>query len=206
MPVAVTGDQIAADALRYRGAGYIYGGPAARPGDWDCSSFVSYVLGHDLRLTLPGGKWGAPGFPPGAHGPVVESYASWAGAVTVTAPARGDLVCFVGAGTSGHIGIVLGPNQMVSALDSADGTLVTPIQGYGPPGAPIVYRRVVGAAAGSTAAAVGSAATGQQGFVPAVVALLLVGVMGAVILAAAAAAGTAVALAGTWAASRMARG
>jgi hypothetical protein len=203
---AVTGDQIAAAALRYRGAGYIYGGPAARPGDWDCSSFPSYVLGHDLGLALPGGKWGAPGFPPNAHGPVVETWASWRGAVTVSTPARGDLVCYVGEGTSGHMGFVLGPNQMVSALDSSDGTLVTPIEGYGPPGAPIVYRRLLGAAAGSTAAAIGGAATGQQGLAPAVMALLLVAVMGAAILAAAAAAGTGVALAGTWAASRVARG
>ena len=204
MPRLITGDQVAADALRYRGAGYIYGGPAARPGDWDCSSFVSYVLGHDLRLALPGGKWGAPGFPPNAHGPVVESYASWAGAVTVNAPARGDLVCFVGQGANGHIGIVLGTNQMVSALDSSQGTLVTPITGYGPPGAPIVYRRVLGAAAGSAAAAVTTAATGQQGLAPAAVALLLVAVMAAAVLAAAAAAGAGLALAGTWAASRLA--
>ena len=202
----VTGDQVASDALRYVGAGYIYGGPAARPGDWDCSSFVSYVLGHDLGMALPGGKWGAPGFPPGAHGPVVESYASWPGAVTVSSPARGDLVCFVGSGTSGHIGIVLGPNQMVSALDSTDGTLVTPIIGYGPPGAPIVYRRLIGAAAGSAAATVGAAATGAQGYAPMVVALLLVAVMGAAIVGAAALAGTGVALAGTWAVSRLARG
>jgi hypothetical protein len=104
------------------------------------------------------------------------------------------------------MGFVLGPNQMVSALDSSDGTLVTPIEGYGPPGAPIVYRRLLGAAAGSTAAAIGGAATGQQGLAPAVMALLLVAVMGAAILAAAAAAGTGVALAGTWAASRVARG
>lgn len=203
--VLVTGDQIAADALRYQGAGYIYGGPAARPGDWDCSSFISWVLGHDLGLALPDGKWGAPGFPPNSHGPVVESYASWRGAVTVQSPARGDLVCFVGEGTSGHIGIVLGTDQMVSALDSNDGTLVTPIKDYGPPGAPIVYRRILGAAAGSAAAAIGSAATGQQGYAPAIVALLLVAVMGAAVLAAAAAAGTLVAFAGAWAASRLAR-
>lgn len=201
----VTGDQIAADALRWAGQGYIYGGPAARPGNWDCSSFISYVLGRDLGLALPGGKWGAPGFPPNAHGPVVESYASWRGAVTVNAPARGDLVCFVGQGVNGHIGIVLGTDQMVSALDSTDGTKVTPINGYGPPGAPIVYRRILGAAAGSAAAAVTTAASGQQGYAPMVTALLLVAVMGAAVLAAAAAAGTAVALAGTWAASRVAR-
>ena len=200
----ITGDQIAADALAYQGAGYVYGGPAARPGDWDCSSFISYVLGHDLRAGLPGGKWGAPGFPPNAHGPVVESYASWPGAITVNAPARGDLVCFVGAGTSGHMGIVLGTDQMVSALDSSQGTLVTPINGYGPPGAPIVYRRVLGAAAGSAAAGLAAAATGEQGLAPAAVALVLVAVMAGAVLAAAAAAGAGLALAVTWAASRLA--
>lgn len=200
----ITGDQIAADALRWRGQGYIYGGSASHPGDWDCSSFISYVLGHDLGLALPGGKWGAPGFPPNAHGPVVESYASWRGAVTVQAPARGDLVCFVGQGVNGHIGIVLGTDQMVSALDSSDGTKVTPINGYGPPGAPIVYRRILGAAAGSAAAAVTTAASGQQGYAPMVAALLLVAVIGAAVLGAAALAGTAVALGATWAASRLA--
>lgn len=209
---AVTGDQIAADALTYDGTGYQYGGTASNRNNKDCSSFISRVLGLDLGLALPGGKWGAPGFPPNAHGPVVEDYAAWKGAVTVGAPgARGDLVCFVGEGVNGHIGIVLGPNrdgvpEMVSALDSSDGTKVTPIQGEGPPGAPIVYRRLLGAAAGTAAAAIGGAATGQQGLAPAVVALLLVAVMGAAILAAAAAAGTGVALAGTWAASRLARG
>lgn len=205
-PRLVTGDQIASDALRYRGQGYSYGGPAARPGDWDCSSFVSYVLGHDLGMGLPGGKWGGPGMPPGSHGPVVTSYASWGGAVTVNAPARGDLVCFVGSGTSGHIGIVLGPNQMVSALDSASGTLVTPITGYGPPGAPIVYRRVLGAAAGSAVGAVtgaiGGAAGGQQGAAPMLVALLLLGGMAAVVVAGALAVGGAVAFGLVWLAGK----
>jgi cell wall-associated NlpC family hydrolase len=209
-PRAVTGDQVAAAALRYQGAGYIYGGPAARPGDWDCSSFVSYVLGHDLGLALPGGKFGAPGFPPNAHGPVVEDYAKWNGAVTVGAPARGDLVCYVGAGVNGHIGFAIGPNsdgvpEMVSALDSRDGTKVTPIQGEGPPGAPIVYRRILGVAAGSAAAAVTTAASGQQGAAAAAVALVLVAVMAGAVLAAAAAAGAGLFLVATWAASRVTR-
>jgi cell wall-associated NlpC family hydrolase len=204
-PRLASGDQVASDALRYQGAGYIYGGPAARPGDWDCSSFPSYVLGHDLGLALPGGKWGAPGFPPNAHGPVVETWASWPGAVTVGAPARGDLVLFVGQGVNGHMGFVLAPDQMISALDSSDGTKVTPIAGYGPPGAPIIYRRLLGVAAGSAAAAVTTAASGQQGAAAAAVALVLVAVMAGAVLAAAAAAGAGLLLVATWAASRVTR-
>lgn len=196
----VTGDQIAADALQYQGQGYVYGGSAAHPGDWDCSSFVSYVLGHDLGLSLPGGKWGGSGMPPGSHGPVVESYASWRGAITVQTPTRGDLVCFVGVGASGHIGIVLGVNQMVSALDSSQGTLVTPITGYGPPGAPIVYRRVTAAAAGSVLS--GGGATGgadpRGGLAGALLTVLLVGGTAGAVIVAAAVLGTGAVLAGTW--------
>src|SRR5690348_3929193 len=133
----VSGDQIAADALRYRGHPYSLGG-------WDCSSFVNHVLGNDLGLTLPGGRYRGP--PP--HGPVVDDYASWGGAVTVGAPARGDLAVWPGAGAGGHMGIVLGPDQMISALDPAMGTAVTAIHGFGPPGVQVEYRRVTAAAPG----------------------------------------------------------
>lgn len=203
----VSGDQIAAAGERYAGQGYVYGGTASRPGLWDCSSFISYVLGHDLKLSLPGGKWGAAGFPPNSHGPVVTSYASWRGAMTVGSPARGDLVCFVGEGPNGHIGIVLGPDRMVSALDSASGTLVSPITGYGPPGAPIIYRRVLGAAAGSGGlSGIGAKTGGDQpdSMAAAGMVLLLIAGMGAAILAAAALIGTGVAIAGGYLASRMA--
>lgn len=197
----VTGDQIAADAVKYVGKGYVFGGPARAPGDWDCSSFVSYVLGHDLGLSLPGGKFGQPGFPPNSHGPVVTSYASWSGAVTVAAPgARGDLVCFVGQGANGHIGIVLGPDHMVSALDTASGTLESPITGFGPPGAPIVYRRVVAAAAGSViGSATGTGVPQPSGSMAAAAeALLIVGVMVGAVLVAAFVAGVALAAGGSW--------
>src|SRR5215469_405843 len=181
----VTGAQIAADAGRYVGLGYVYGGDAATPGVWDCSSFVSYVLGHDLGLGLPGGRWGEPGFPPTAHGPVVETYATWAGAVTVSSPAVGDLACFVGAGASGHIGIVTGPDQMVSALNETQGTARTPIAGYGPYGAPLVYRRVLGLPPGPGVPPPGGVGP-HGGITPAMVAAaLVVAAMTAAVLGAA---------------------
>lgn len=152
----ITGTAIAADARRYTGKGYTYGGDCSGgPGDWDCSSFVSYVLGHDLRLPLPGGRYGEPGFPPNAHGPVVTSYARWTGAVTVHAPQAGDLCCFVGEGPNGHIGIAVSGTHMVSALNTQTGTVLTPIQGFGPPGAPLIYRRVSGTVTAAVARAAG---------------------------------------------------
>jgi cell wall-associated NlpC family hydrolase len=181
-----SGTLIAQDAERYIGLGYVFGGDASQPGVWDCSSFVSYVLGHDLGLALPGGRWGEPGFPPTAHGPVVTSYASWTGAVTVTTAEVGDLACFVGEGASGHIGIVVGNNLMVSALDTAQGTCKTPIIGYGPYGAPLIYRRILGIPPGpGIPGRGGGGGAGGGGPGSALVALMVVGAMaGAVVLAA----------------------
>ncbi|HVH81901.1 MAG TPA: hypothetical protein VM782_21055, partial [Stellaceae bacterium] len=67
--------------------------------------------------------------------------------------AAGDLVCWPGAGTAGHIGIVLAPGKMVSALNPQLGTLVSPITGYGPLGVPQVYRRLTGITPGGVLAA-----------------------------------------------------
>lgn len=191
MAAPITGAQIAAAGRRYNGQGYVYGGNASRPGDWDCSSFVSYVLGHDLGMGLPGGRWGGPGMPPAVHGPVVLSYVTWASADPVPAgqEAAGDLACFAGVGTGGHMGIVLGPNQMVSALNSSQGTLITPIQGYGPPGAPLVYRRVRGTGATPSSVQTTAAQGGPgSGLLPLLAGLAVgAGMIGAVLALAAAA-------------------
>lgn len=197
-----SGDAIAAFALRWRGQGYVFGGDASHPGDWDCSSFVSFVL-HGVGIGLPGGRWGAPGFPPNAHGPVVLTYASWGGASAVSSPARGDLVLWPGAGADGHIGIVLGPNQMVSALDSAQGTTVTPIQGFGPPGITPVYRRVNGSAAGSPGGGgSGTSAAAGGGVNQALLAVLTVAGMALGVVVLAAVGGTLVAVTGVWLAGK----
>ena len=199
-----TGAAIAAAAQRYAGRGYVYGGTGARPGDWDCSSFASYVLGHDLGMGLPGGTWAQVTRNGTLHGPVVVTYATWGGAATIAEASAGpgDLVLFVGVGTGGHMGIVLGPNKMVSALDTAQGTLVSPIAGYGPPGAPIVYRRVRGAATGPIPQLTGAGGTGWGGTLLAAAAGLAVGA-GAVALVLALA--VAAAAGAVWLASRAAR-
>jgi len=187
---------ISGDALRYKGLGYVYGGPAAHPGDWDCSSFVSYVLGHDLGLKLPGGgSYGSPGYPPNAHGPVVISYSTWSGARAVRSPQAGDLCCWVGLGTGGHIGIAISATRMISAYDTAQGTIETPIVGAGPAGVPLVYRRVKGVAGGPGESTAAGAPAGVG--LGALLGLALAGASIAALLAAAVAAGVLIAVGGS---------
>lgn len=113
---------IVADAQQYIGQGYVWGGSAAQPGDWDCSSFVSYVLGHDLGLPLPGGKWGDPGFPPNAHGPTTGSYLLYGTPIDRTACGPGDLVVW-----SSHMGIAVSNTQVISARDPQEGVGISSI-------------------------------------------------------------------------------
>lgn len=135
---SATGSSIADDALKYNGAGYVWGGNASSTGDWDCSSFVSYVLGHDLGLPLPGGHWGDPGFPPHAHGPTTVQYMLYGTGINLKDVQAGDLIV-----SSVHMGIAISPSQMISAQDEQLGT---GLGGFpaGFPGGPPVYRRVSG--------------------------------------------------------------
>jgi cell wall-associated NlpC family hydrolase len=96
------GDRIAAQSLKYMGASYVFGGRADRVGNWDCSSFTSYILGHDLGYPLPGGKWGDAGMPPHTHGPTTNSYLLWGKPVSASQVQKGDLVV-----SSEHMGIVV---------------------------------------------------------------------------------------------------
>jgi cell wall-associated NlpC family hydrolase len=201
----ITGQAIARDALRYKGQGYVYGGPASTPGDWDCSSFVSYVLGHDLKMTLPGGgSYGQPGYPPSSHGPVVVDYAGFGSAVASGQEQAGDLACWVGVGPLGHVGIVTGRGQMISALNPSLGTLVTPIQGTGPAGAPLVFRRVTGVPGGQYVPP--APGTGGGMGQAALAGLLVVAGMAVIVIASAAVLGTVTALAGAWAVRKAAGG
>jgi cell wall-associated NlpC family hydrolase len=120
-----TGQAIANDALKYKGAGYVWGGPADRPGNWDCSSFVSYVLGHDLNYTLPGGgHYGAAGFPPHQHGPTTTTYHGYGKSITRAQVGAGDLVVW-----PTHIGIAISNTTMISARSQTSGTGTSSIDG-----------------------------------------------------------------------------
>jgi len=117
---SATGSQIADDALKYQGQGYVWGGNADRPGNWDCSSFVSYVLGHDLHLPLPGGKWGDPGFPPHSHGPTTTQYHLYGTPINRGQVQAGDLIVW-----SDHIAIATSNSEAISAHSPALGTSVS---------------------------------------------------------------------------------
>lgn len=117
---------IAIDALKYDGAGYVFGGRADKPGNWDCSSFVSYVLGHDLGLPLPGGgRYGDPGYPPHTHGPVASSFKLYGAGVNRDQLAAGDLAVW-----NTHIAIVLdGSGRTIAARTRSTGVGLGTIEG-----------------------------------------------------------------------------
>lgn len=112
------GTSIANDALVYKGAGYVFGGaPAKGRGNWDCSSFVNWVIGHDLMQAIPGydaGKYAGT-----SHGPTALMWSLWTGCTTIgTKGAQaqpGDLCCW-----QTHIGIAIGGGQMISARSAKD--------------------------------------------------------------------------------------
>jgi cell wall-associated NlpC family hydrolase len=174
-PVHVSGSRIAADAVTYAGSGYVYGGtPGTGRGNWDCSSFVNAVIGRDLELPIPGFAAGA--YRGQVHGPDVLDWAAWGGVSPVSSPVAGDLACWPGAGPDGHIGIALDDAHMISALDTQDGTVKTPIEGYGPQGVQVVFRRLNGTAPGPGQAAPSAAGSGSC---PVTLAMILVVLSGA---------------------------
>jgi cell wall-associated NlpC family hydrolase len=129
---------VAADALKYAGHAYSYGGAPGTDGaaPWDCSSFCNWVLGHDLGMTLPGES--TPGYTGSSHGPTTLSYLAWTLAQTVGHTASvaqaGDLCVW-----QTHMGICTGPGQMISAQDEALGTGISSIA---LPGEMLFVRRI----------------------------------------------------------------
>lgn len=122
---SASGQQILGDAMKYNGHKYVYGGASNPTDGWDCSSFASYVLGHDLGMMLPGNQsWQTATENGKVHGPVADEFAKTPGFTKVGSnPAQnqpGDLLVW-----SGHVGFGTGNGGMFSAYDTASGTLAT---------------------------------------------------------------------------------
>lgn len=122
--MAVNRAVLAQIAAKYVGTGYAWGGPADRPGNWDCSSFVSFCL-HEANLPLPGGRWGDPGFPPHSHGPTTGTYLLYGTPIGRADVNAGDLVVW-----PTHIGIAVSNTDMISAENPRDGTQRSAIDGF----------------------------------------------------------------------------
>jgi cell wall-associated NlpC family hydrolase len=110
------------------GHAYSYGGAPGSDGsgDWDCSSMVNYLASVKSGLAIPG--YAAGKYDGSSHGPVTGQWGIWSGLKHVGRDAvqAGDIVVW-----ANHMGIAINHNEMVSALNSREGTKRTPIDGYG---------------------------------------------------------------------------
>ena len=135
----VEGQGLATDAEQYKGAGYVWGGaPAKGVGNWDCSSFMNWVIGHDMGLAIPLYKAGT--YSGSSHGPATGVWLVWTGAFNINRndAAPGDLCVW-----QTHMGMCVDAGQhMISALDPSLGTQITTINGGAPPAEKLFVRRL----------------------------------------------------------------
>jgi cell wall-associated NlpC family hydrolase len=125
-----SGAAAAADALKYNGSPYVWGGAPAENigptgiGNHDCSSLANWVYGHDLGLAIP--FYGVGKYDGSQHGPPTMTWLAWTGCTTIgsdPSQAQAGDVCV----WQTHMGIALGPNQMISAQDPSLGTGISNI-------------------------------------------------------------------------------
>lgn len=132
---------IAQTASHYVGHAYRFGGAPGLQGlnPWDCSSFVNWLIGTKLGKAIPG--YGPGKYDGSVHGPPTGLWGIWyAGLTSVSRQSvqGGDIIVW-----TDHMGIALDNGHMISALNPAEGTKVTPIDGYGN-GPLMIYGRLKG--------------------------------------------------------------
>lgn len=130
---------IAGAALKYQGHGYLYGGAPGANGlaDWDCSSFCNWVIGHDMKMSIPGFPNGT--YDPFQHGPATLSWITYGKFISHKAndAQAGDICVW-----QTHMGIAIGNGKMISALNQHLGTKITTIQDGAPAGEMLFVRRL----------------------------------------------------------------
>lgn len=107
--VANRGNAVVAEALRYLGAPYLYGG--ATPAGWDCSGFIFYVY-KQFGVTLPRST---------------QAQYAVGQALRPDEIKAGDIVYFANTAGPGitHNGIALGDGRFVHARDVGFGTVIS---------------------------------------------------------------------------------
>lgn len=122
---AASGASILSDAKKYQGHKYVWGGPSNPSSGWDCSSFASWVLGHDEGLQLPGGSWASTTQSGAAHGDTAGMFTKLPGAHMVSHDPKdiqaGDVLVW-----PTHVGFGVGPGTMFSAYGTGSGTIQSP--------------------------------------------------------------------------------
>jgi peptidoglycan DL-endopeptidase CwlO len=123
------GEQAAAAAAKYLGIRYVFGG--ATPAGFDCSGLVTWVLHHDLGLSLPSNSHTLSG-----------QFYTWSGARTIPRSqcAAGDLVSW-----PGHVAIATSNTDMIAAPHA--GTVVQRQRIYSVP-PPLIRRPLAYGSAG----------------------------------------------------------
>jgi hypothetical protein len=156
---SVSGSAIVAAAQTFIGHKYVYGGPSNPTNGWDCSSFVSYILGSVIDTPIPGGSWASVTNSGASHGPTADEYKTWSGATSVAANSSqpGDLLCW-----TTHVGFAVDSTHMISALDTADGTIVSAWDGPTGEGSPTVRRVNATAVAATTSGSSSNSSTANQ--------------------------------------------
>lgn len=115
---------------------YVFGGSPAN-GTVDCSSLMNEIIGDEHDLAIP---TFAPGTYRGqTHGPPTTVWFVWSGCFTIQRQDQlpGDLVIW-----QTHMGMIVGKEEMVSALNPSLGVEKTSIDDAAPPGEFMRIRRL----------------------------------------------------------------
>lgn len=115
---------------------YVFGGVPAQ-GSVDCSSLQNEIIGADTGLAIP--LYAAGSYYGQSHGPPTTVWLVWSGAFTIKQDDAlpGDLAIW-----QTHMGMIVGPGQLVSALNPSLGVQQTTISGAAPPGEVLFVRRL----------------------------------------------------------------